>query len=232
MSDGAPTTPWWRWAIYVRFPSLIELLGHSDMHTRAIAASALGKLGSTEPVDPLVELFKDRNAGIRDTSRPQEHIQTDRDREANPDCLNALDRAWAAEALGRLGDMRAFQPLMNAADDPIGGVRACAVGALGALGDSRAYDRFIAALRDEDEGVRYRAVISLGKLGDIRAVEHIMGVVCDESRSVRRASADVGQVPGRGVRVRHPDCTAQAAVDCVSGASCSASCFVVTPGVR
>ena len=116
-------------------PSLIELLGHSDMHTRAIAASALGKLGSTEPVDPLVELFNDRNAGIRDTSRPQEHIQTDRDREANPDCLNALDRAWAAEALGRLGDMRAFQPLMNAADDPIGGVRACAVGALGALGD-------------------------------------------------------------------------------------------------
>ena len=41
-----------------------------------------------------------------------------------------------------------------------------------------------------------------------------------------------GQVPGRGVRVRHPDCTAQAAADCVSGASCSASCFVVTPGVR
>ena len=27
----------------------------------------------------------------------------------------------------------------------------------------------------------------------------------------------IGQVPGRGVRVRHPDCTAQAAVDCVSG---------------
>ena len=44
--------------------------------------------------------------------------------------------------------------------------------------------------------------------------------------------ADWGQVPGRGVRVRHPDCTAQAAADCVSGASCSASCFVVTPGVR
>ena len=41
-----------------------------------------------------------------------------------------------------------------------------------------------------------------------------------------------GQVPGCGVRVRHPDCTAQAAADCVSGASCSASCFVVTPGVR
>ena len=44
--------------------------------------------------------------------------------------------------------------------------------------------------------------------------------------------AIIGQVPGRGVRVRHPDCTAQAAADCVSGASCSASCFVVTPGDR
>ena len=43
---------------------------------------------------------------------------------------------------------------------------------------------------------------------------------------------DFGQVPGRGVRVRHPDCTTQAAVDCVNETSCSASCFVVTPGVR
>ena len=49
---------------------------------------------------------------------------------------------------------------------------------------------------------------------------------------MNRLNASFGQVPGRGVRVRHPDCTAQAAVDCVSGASCSASCFVVTPGVR
>ena len=49
---------------------------------------------------------------------------------------------------------------------------------------------------------------------------------------LRLSELELGQVPGRGVRVRHPDCTAQAAVDCVSGASCSASCFVVTPGVR
>ena len=51
-------------------------------------------------------------------------------------------------------------------------------------------------------------------------------------RRQRMPREGMGQVPGRGVRVRHPDCTAQAAVDCVSGASCSASCFVVTPGVR
>ena len=53
-----------------------------------------------------------------------------------------------------------------------------------------------------------------------------------DAGGAQAAAPGLGQVPGRGVRVRHPDCTAQAAADCVSGASCSASCFVVTPGVR
>ena len=69
----------------------------------------------------------------------------------------------------------------------------------------------------------------------------LMGVSTRHTRRIlaayrERAAAALahgnGQVPGCGVRVRHPDCTAQAAADCVSGASCSASCFVVTPGVR
>ena len=60
----------------------------------------------------------------------------------------------------------------------------------------------------------------------------VVSQLLDYGHWVRGIKADEGQVPGRGVRVRHPDCTAQAAVDCVSGASCSASCFVVTPGVR
>ena len=41
-----------------------------------------------------------------------------------------------------------------------------------------------------------------------------------------------GQVPGSGVRVGHPVDVAQAAVDCVSEISGSASCFVTTAGVR
>ena len=54
----------------------------------------------------------------------------------------------------------------------------------------------------------------------------------DPTLSSPLIGSHAGQVPGRGVRVRHPDCTTQAAVDCVSETSCSASCFVVTPGVR
>ena len=54
--------------------SLVTLLDHPEMHTRAIAAFALGKLGSTEAVDPLVELLKDRNTGNRETPGREEHI--------------------------------------------------------------------------------------------------------------------------------------------------------------
>ena len=75
----------------------------------------------------------------------------------------------------------------------------------------------VMGLSDDAGFAKYHHVLS-------RAVWHPL--------QLSRVLLAVGQVPGRGVRVRHPDCTAQAAADCVSGASCSASCFVVTPGVR
>ena len=70
-----------------------------------------------------------------------------------------------------------------------------------------------------------------------RIVAHLERTVTDLATLEKLLSAvdpvdQLGQVPGCGVRVRHPDCTTQAAADCVSGASCSASCFVATPGVR
>ena len=76
---------------------------------------------------------------------------------------------------------------------------------------------------------------AIGKLAktdalDAQVLAHFTEAVRPPVRPLR--DEETGQVPGRGVRVRHPDCTAQAAADCVSGASCSASCFVVTPGVR
>ena len=61
---------------------------------------------------------------------------------------------------------------------------------------------------------------------------HFKRVLYGQNEVRRTLQTLDGQVPGCGVRVRHPDCTTQAAADCVSGASCSASCFVVTPGVR
>ena len=72
----------------------------------------------------------------------------------------------------------------------------------------------------------YGSDLFLGEYAWSPAFEYLMESLTSDDES------EGGQVPGRGVRVRHPDCTAQAAADCVSGASCSASCFVVTPGDR
>ena len=83
-----------------------------------------------------------------------------------------------------------------------------------------------------DEFARGVLINQLWYVYSSQALRSDAGVSLDKHSNGSYFTVDDGQVPGRGVRVRHPDCTAQAAADCVSGASCSASCFVVTPGDR
>ncbi|QSZ68177.1 HEAT repeat domain-containing protein [Methanofollis aquaemaris] len=64
-------------------------------------------------------------------------------------------RWGAAEALGRLGDSRAVEPLIRALeDDPDPRVRKKAAWALGQIGDMRGQRPLLAAIRDRDEDVR------------------------------------------------------------------------------
>ena len=66
----------------------------------------------------------------------------------------------AARALGKLGDIRAVEPLVAALEDEDYGVAMAAAEALGALGDSRAVEPLIAALEDED----YWAAMAAGPI--------------------------------------------------------------------
>ena len=89
-----------------------------------------------------------------------------------------VDRAFAAEALGKLGDKRAVEPLIaclkdNAVD------RSCAAEALGKLGDKRAVEPLIASLKDEDERVRREAAEALGRLGDKQAAGPLIAALPD-----------------------------------------------------
>lgn len=63
-------------------------------------------------------------------------------------------RWGAADALGRLGDERAVEPLVAAMEDPDPRVRKKAAWALGQLGDRRGQRPLLAAMRDPDEDVR------------------------------------------------------------------------------
>jgi len=98
-------------------------------------------------------------------------------------------RARAASALGKLGDKRAVEPLINALKDEDRSVRSSASGALGRLGDPRAVEPLIAALKDQDKYVRRSAASALGRLGDKRAVEPLIAALKDKDAGVRRSVA-------------------------------------------
>jgi len=66
-----------------------------------------------------------------------------------PEC-----RWGAADALGRIGDERAVEPLSAAMKDPDPRGRKKAAWALGQIGDPRGQRPLLEAIRDEDDDVR------------------------------------------------------------------------------
>jgi len=123
-------------------------------------------------------------------------------------------REAAANALGRMGDRRAVDPLVNALGDPLDGVRDAAAVALKNLNeplgeriyeslkgskkaweelarknDPRAVVPLVKALGAWDMTVRANAAWTLRKLGDPRAVEPLIKALGDRSPIVRGAAA-------------------------------------------
>ena len=99
-------------------------------------------------------------------------------------------RRTAAQALAKLGDARAVEPLIRALADKESGVRRAAAQALGALKDARAVEPLIRALADKESGVRDKAAEALGALKDAGAVEPLIRALADKESEVRRAAAE------------------------------------------
>jgi HEAT repeat protein len=123
-------------------------------------------------------------------------------------------RKGAAEALGRLGDARAVEPLVAALWNRDGSVRQAAAEALAKIGRP-ALEPLVAALRDSDAEVRRAAVEALHELGwqpdrgargaaywiachdwercvqiGAPAVEPLIAALADVAWDVRRAAAE------------------------------------------
>jgi hypothetical protein len=95
-------------------------------------------------------------------------------------------RYAAVEALGKIGDSRAVEPLIAALKDWDQDVRYAAVEALGKIGDSRAVGPFIAALNDKDWDMRKSAangLICIYKSGKISNVDKNSILACRSSIS-------------------------------------------------
>ena len=116
---------------------LTKALKDQDEHVRWKAAGALGNMGDTRAVEPLIQTLKDD-----------------------------VDVRWAAAlALGKIGDAKAVEPLIQALKDESSSVREIAAGALGNIGDVRAVEPLIQTLKDDVHDVRHVAAEALVKIG-------------------------------------------------------------------
>ena len=109
---------------------LIEALGYQDdQNVRLAAASALGRVGDSRAVEPLLSALKDQ---------PRVEEVT-------------------IIALGKIGDARAVSSLITALEDANWEIRGTIAKALGKIGDPQATKPLVNLLRDESENVRWYA---------------------------------------------------------------------------
>jgi len=165
-------------------PFFIESLGSASPVTRAGAASALGSIGDTRAVEPVIATLKDENWRVSwNAARTLGHLKN---RQAVGPLLQALEhpnvnvRSAAARSLGSIGDVRAIEPLIDTLTDEEPMVRADAAGALGRLGDPAAVLPLIERLDDPQLGVRSTAAGALAAIGDERALQPLIAALKEE----------------------------------------------------
>jgi len=144
-------------------------LDDESLIVREKAAKALGQLGNNEAVMVLIEaLNKKTNSSIV---------------------------CSIIESLGKIGDVRSVDTLINFLANEKPEIRECTAASLGKLGDVRAVEHLIAALNDEEERVRWYAADSLGKIGNPICVESLIKRLSDNSARVRESAVTaLGQI--------------------------------------
>lgn len=191
---------------------LIAALKDTGYSVRREAATALGLIGDGSAVEPLIGVLADKNHQVREAAKKALDtlgwVARDQKGEAllladagdweecvkiGPPAVGALIPALrdysekrgaaAAEALGKIGDGRAVEPLIKELDyctaavsrippgarerlgDRTAAFRYRAAEALGRLGSELAIDPLAAALEDPDGSARFRAAEALAALG-------------------------------------------------------------------
>jgi HEAT repeat protein len=132
-------------------PELIQLLAEKDYMLPSLAASTLVSIGAPA-VEPLLAVL---------FVSPMQR------------------RANAAEALGRIRDLRALEPLQAACGDRWPSMRRAAATALGYLGDPRATATLLALLDDAKPLIRGSAIEALGKMAGHEVIPALTAATTD-----------------------------------------------------
>lgn len=128
---------------------------------REKVAKALGEIGDSRAVAPLINLLEDISDWV---------------------CRSA------AKALGKIGDVRAVEPLIRLLEDQDFNIRDSAAYALADLG-APAVEPLVAALKDSHENVRVGATVALGRIRGAFTVERLIAMLNDKEGNVRYVAA-------------------------------------------
>jgi HEAT repeat protein len=183
---------------------LILALKNKDPTVQYDAAEALGEIGDSVAVGPLITaLENDEISGVRwKAAVALSKIGTP----AVDALIGALrhdddDVRWkAAIALGEIGDPRSINPLLILLCDEDRFVKSHAALALGAIGEP-AVNPLIRALREGDGNLRWGAAIALGKIRDPRSIEPLIRALADKYENVRAESAKALAAMGKSALV-------------------------------
>ncbi|MDD5772100.1 MAG: HEAT repeat domain-containing protein [bacterium] len=152
-------------------------------------------------IDPLISALKDKNADVQNLAIK---ALADIGKPAVKNLIAALSnedlgiKRGCIEALGKIGDNNALEPLMLTLKDEDTGIRLKAVKALGSLGDKRAVEPLIAALNDKNNIVKRKAAEMLGEIGDPRAIEPLLAVLKDKDTGVQYyAKESLAKIKGK-----------------------------------
>jgi len=155
------------------------------------AIKALGTLGDTRAVEPLLAALHDDDYAVRQAATKA--LGGFKDVRSVTPLLTAVkleDSAvgsHAAETLAQMGSP-AVTPLVAALKDKDHRVRSRAAEALAKIG-SAALEPLLEALKDERSTIRQGAAEALAKTGDARAVEPLVTMLWDADSDVRKAAS-------------------------------------------
>jgi HEAT repeat protein len=177
-------------------------LGNADYDTRQAAALAIGEID----VNVLLRFAQDKDVRVRRPvvralGRTKSHGVLQPLVTALQDSDESV-RAYAAEALGEIGDKQAVEPLQRRLQqDASSYVRGTAAEALGRLKDPRAVEPLINALSDEAHYVRENAVNALDEIADPRALEALEAAAAHDGDISVRLKAELAV---RKIRKENP----------------------------
>jgi HEAT repeat protein len=140
-----------------------SLINNSDLSIVCATIEALGQIGDTRAVDPLLVFLTHKEPNIRECT---------------------------AAALGKLRDSRAVDSLVVALNDEQERVRWYAADSLGKIGNPICIDSLIKLLSDTSARVRESAVTALGQIGNQQAIESLIKALQDSDKRVVEQAAE------------------------------------------